>query len=180
MWKGAAVDDLGEIQVRPLLAATPLAVAACDADGWLNLVSPSLQALVGPFERVHASQLVERFGLRDRDGTTPQRPEDVPLTRALRDEHVQGAVLSALGPDDKLLYLRTEAGPVTVGDGAIAGAVVLVHDITDECAAERQREELSARLLETVNQPPYQAGPRRAAAEHHTKARHPRRNGRSR
>lgn len=136
--------------MKALLEATPLAVAVCDRDGSLTLMSPALEQLVGPFERVHASAFVERFGVRDANGAS-LRTEDVPILRALRGELVRDVVVRARGDANRTLYLRINAAPATDPQGEVLGAVALVEDVTSEQISLRERDELRDRLIETVN-----------------------------
>lgn len=145
------MDELGGLQLRALLSATPLAVAVCDAEGWLTLMSPALQELVGPFERVHSSEFVERFGLRDEDGHHPLRAEQLPMVRALRGEVVRDALLTAGAAGRRRVFLRTSAAPIRGVTGQVLGAVAVVQDVTADEAAARERDRLRARLMETVN-----------------------------
>lgn len=73
-----------------------------------------------------------------------------PLARALRGEGVKDALITAR-LDDRWTFLRCNAAPLQGTDGEIAGAVVLVQDVTSEQTAHLQQEDLRHRLLVTLN-----------------------------
>ncbi len=101
-------------------------------------------------EGLHESEFVESFDLYDADATCKLRTEDVPISRALRGEVVKDALITAR-LDDAWVFLRCNAAPLHGTDNAIAGAVVLVQDVTSEQTAHLQQEELRNRLVVTLN-----------------------------
>lgn len=145
-------QDLGSMPLEKLMRHTPLAIAAADATGHLTMLSPALQRLLNqPFRRVSEDEMVAQFDLFACDGVTPLRPEDIPLSRALRGEVVIDAVVASRLDGEVMVYLRCNASPLRGEDDEIVGAVVLVQDVTAEMMAQRDQDELRERLVVTVN-----------------------------
>lgn len=71
------------------------------------------------------------------DGATPARPEDLPLTRAVRQgETVQHETWLARRSDGGLMPILCSAGPIRDAAGRITGGILVWHDITDLRRAE--------------------------------------------
>jgi len=79
------------------------------------------------------------FGIFHLDAMTPFQDEDLALARAVRGATVEGVdtiVRNARWPDG--VHVRSNARPIRAKDGAIRGAVVVIHDVT-----ERRRREIA-------------------------------------
>lgn len=139
-------------ELRSIIEQTRLPLAACDASGRLTMLSPSLEELFEQrFEPVCEPDYPTRFHLYGSDGLTPLPEDDVPLTRARRGEVVTEAVVSTRRTDGCMAFLRCNAAPMRGPDGAIAGAVVHIQDITAERSAQHEQDELRERLMDTIN-----------------------------
>jgi PAS domain S-box-containing protein len=66
------------------------------------------------------------------------RHEDLPLSRALRGEEVQGEELSLSFPTGKRLSLLASAAPLYDGGGRVAGAVCAFADISEMKTLQRE------------------------------------------
>lgn len=147
-----AVSELEQLKSSTLLAQTGLLVAASDAAGRIALLSSGMQELFElPFEPMPEDEISTRFRLFTPDGSAPLPTEEVPLVRARRGEVVRDALIASRPPTGGLLYLRCNASPMIGPDGRLAGAIVLVQDVTGERAAQERQAELRERLLETIN-----------------------------
>ncbi len=143
---------LRTLHLQTLLSSTSVGVAATDAAGRMTMLSPALEALIGPPSAyLDESQMSDHFHLYCEDGTTPIPPEDLPITRARLGETVRDAVVVARPPGRTEVYLRCNGAPLRDTDGEIVGAIVLVQDISCERAALREQEELRRRLVTTIN-----------------------------
>jgi PAS domain S-box-containing protein len=114
-------------------------VSACDADGRLVLVNARLKAMWGkspvPFDLDDPAAVT---GLHHPDGR-PLAREDITLFRALQGEHLRDEEVVLQGRGRRVRYYLIDAQPITGPDGAVAGAVMGVQDVTRRRRAERFR-----------------------------------------
>ncbi|MEQ9683644.1 MAG: PAS domain-containing protein, partial [Rhodospirillales bacterium] len=116
-------------------------IVACDADGNLKIFNRKTRELHGlPAAPLPPEKWTEYYDLYEADGTTPLEMERIPLFRALRGEAVQNAemVIRAKGCPPRQLLATGRA--LTDADGQKLGAVVSMHDITEQRNAEAARE----------------------------------------
>jgi PAS domain S-box-containing protein len=121
------------------------AIVACDAAGVLTLFNRAARVLhgIGP-EPVPAATWPARFDLYTGDGARLLRPEEVPLLRALRGEAVHDAEM-AIAPSTASGGCSWRADErCTDPAGTKLGAVVVMHDVTDQRRAEATRLQLTA------------------------------------
>jgi PAS domain S-box-containing protein len=122
-------------------------IVACDAEGVATVFNPGVRQFHGIVETpVPAEQWPRRFDLYLPDGATLMRKEDVPLYRALRGETVHNAELVIAPKHGTPRRLLVDGRPLTV-DGALVGAVVVMHDVTEQ----RRHEERLAHFSAIVN-----------------------------
>jgi len=129
-----------------LLAQLQVGLLACDAEGRIvvhnHLIrrtdsTPELQLTLDDWTR--------GFTFFERDGRTPMSPHDAPLSKALRGEEVRNYEYAVLTREGQLRFRRANGQLVTDADGRKLGAVVALHDITEQRRAE---EELRRRALQ--------------------------------
>ncbi|HEX8201732.1 MAG TPA: PAS domain S-box protein, partial [Isosphaeraceae bacterium] len=134
-------------------------IVACDADGILTLFNRATRAFHGmPAEPIPAARWTEHFGLFRPDGTTRLPAEEVPLYRAWRGESVQDmelVIVPASGPPRTVL---ASGRAFYDRGGTKLGAVVVMHDITEQRRAARERTRL---LAEQAARAEAEAGQRR-------------------
>jgi PAS domain S-box-containing protein len=146
------MDSLAALPLGRAMERTGVGLAACDADGRLTLLSPVLQELFGvSFEPLPEEEIARFFHLKAEDGCTPLACYETPLGRSRRGEFVRDVLLTSHPPGRELIHLRCNAAPLENEDGESLGAVVLVQDVTAEREAEREREEVQTRVVETIN-----------------------------
>lgn len=131
---------------QPFLAAVlgslTDAVVACDADGQLTLFNPAADRLHGlPAEPLPFEQWAEHYDLLLSDGRTPMGPADVPLVRALQGEVVRDVEMCVRPRGGDLRVLLASGRQIRDDDGALLGAVVAMHDVTDVRRAARTERE---------------------------------------
>ncbi|MEV4639888.1 ATP-binding protein [Actinoplanes sp. NPDC049548] len=123
----AALDP---VFVEALLQSVDTGLAACDADGRMILLNPTVREFFGDTsEAVPLDEWAKRFALRHHDGTELSA-EDLPMTRALAGEVVEQSGLLATDRHGRQRWLTINARPVRDWDGAVVGAVAAVQDIT--------------------------------------------------
>ncbi|HEY5926491.1 MAG TPA: PAS domain S-box protein, partial [Kofleriaceae bacterium] len=94
-----------------------------------------------------------QFDVRDVHGATVEF-EQLPVIRALRTgESTDGVELLLRQRDGQLLPIEARAAPIRDEAGAIAGAVVVVHDVSERKHIERLREEWLAVIAHDLRQP---------------------------
>jgi PAS domain S-box-containing protein len=147
-----SLDSLKGVPLELALDRTGVGLVACDAAGWLTLLSPALQQLFGvtvepATEPMHA----DLFCFYRADGRTVLPPEAVPLTRARRGEFVRDARCSTRRADGSLVHLKCNAVPLRNDEGTNCGAITIVQDVTAETEAAVRDEALRQRLVTTIN-----------------------------
>src|SRR5208337_661941 len=107
-------------------------IVACDADGVLTLFNPATREFHGlPAMPIPAEQWPRHFDLYQPDGVTLMRKEEVPLYRALQGETVRDAEMMIMPKQGKRRRLLADGRQLVVG-GKLVGAVVVMHDITEQ------------------------------------------------
>jgi len=145
------IDAVAALPLERALERTGVGLAACDAHGRLTLLSPVLQKLFGTrFLPVSEEDYPRLFTLLTADGV-PMPVRDYPLTRARHGEYVRDELVSTQRRDGRVVHLRCNAAPVRDEEGAPAGALVLVQDVTDEREAEQATKAMRRAVVEAVN-----------------------------
>jgi len=148
----ATMHSLADLPLDRAMERTGVALAACDAEGWLTFLSPVLQEMFGvEFSELPEEEFPRAFNLLTEDGVTPLPYEQVPLVRARAGEYVRDALLTARLPDGNLVRLRCNAAPLEDEAGESQGAIVLVQDVTLERDLEREKDLVQLRVVETIN-----------------------------
>ncbi|HEY6037159.1 MAG TPA: ATP-binding protein [Kofleriaceae bacterium] len=142
-WLQAVVDQM------------PEPVVLMDEGGRVTTRNLAAEALAVP----HADLGHDPFGnpitldLRTPSG---QRlaPEQIPVVRALRSrESTHGVELVIRGRDGKGMPVLASATPIVTGEGELAGATMLLQDISALKELERLREEWSSLIAHDLQQP---------------------------
>ncbi len=129
-------------------------IVACDADGRLTFLNRSrhrhdTEALLTPPE-----QWAKRFGLYEPDGKTQLSLERIPLFRALDGEVVENQeMVIAPSAGEARRYLASGA-PMYDSEGDKLGAVVSMHDITEERLNRNELRRNQAELELILNNVP--------------------------
>lgn len=123
-------------------------VVACDAGGRPSLMNRALRTILGVPDDAPLPGLTAdgRLALAS-DGLTPLSAEDLPLARALRGEviHNQEFVIAdAVGATRVMLASGRQ---IVDRAGARHGAVIALHDVTEQ----RRVERLKSQLIRTVS-----------------------------
>ncbi|HVL53807.1 MAG TPA: EAL domain-containing protein [Vitreimonas sp.] len=142
-------------------------IAACDADGRLTLFNGAARRVLGlPNAAVPPAEWGEHYRVYRPDGITPLPPEEVPLYRALKGEHVRDAELVIRRSDAPPRRLMVSGQPLRSADGEALGAVVAMHDVTDQKSLEARlrHQALHDQLTGLGNRSFFANGVRRALA----------------
>ncbi len=128
---------------QTILDDLPDAVAVADLSGRLILINPAAQRLLHlrPLDEC-PEQTYRTYELLKPDGMTPYPEEQRPMALALRGEHTTGAIarLRHESPDADV-WVSINARPLDDENGAIAGGILVFHDITQQVNTERALRE---------------------------------------
>lgn len=129
-------------------------ILACDGEGRLTLFNRASREMHGlPDTSIDAAQWADHYRLYRTDGMTPLPTEEIPLYRAFRGEHVRNAEVVAIAVDGEPRALVVNGRSLTDDDGALLGAVVAIHDVTERRKAEAalSRQALHDPLTDLAN-----------------------------
>jgi len=133
--------------LRVLLDTLDEGIVACDAEGRMTIFNPAARRLHGldddvePIGRVPSSRR-----LLHADGT-PMAPADNPLLRAMSGERIRNAEIVLDPPDGDQRKVSVNGQALVDDEGWMLGAVVAMHDVTEQ----RRNEE---RLADLANHDP--------------------------
>jgi diguanylate cyclase (GGDEF)-like protein/PAS domain S-box-containing protein len=123
--------------LRTLLEQVEVGIAACDAEGRVVLYNPTFASYhPTPPAGQTLQEWLSQYRFFKADGITPQPWADAPLARALRGEPVRNHEYAVLGKEGELEYRRASGTRLYDGEGRVIGAVVALHDITDQRRSE--------------------------------------------
>ncbi len=122
------------------------ALVVCDQKGQLELWNEAATELLGVGVPLPPEEWAKQYGLYLPDKVTPCPPELVPLSRALRGEHVEQELLFVRSPErPEGRWHSVNARPVRASDGTLEGAVTLGRDITELHEMQERLREASIR-----------------------------------
>jgi len=123
--------------LRALLEQVDVGIIACDPSGRITLVNPAFEAQHSiPAGERSLDRWSEHLQFFDSDGVTPLAPHEAPLARALNGERVHNFEYTVPARDGELRVRRANGTQITDSDGRALGAVVALHDITEQRRAE--------------------------------------------
>jgi diguanylate cyclase (GGDEF)-like protein/PAS domain S-box-containing protein len=113
-------------------------VIACDADGLLTVFNRASRSMHGkPRESVPPEKWAEVYGIYRPDGKTPMAVEEIPLYRALQGEVVRDAPFVIVPNDGDRRSIIANGQAIFDEDGKKLGAVLTLHDITEQEEARK-------------------------------------------
>ena len=124
-------------RLRVLLDLLCDGVMACDEEGRITLFNRALEAFhgKGPVSGIGPAGWAQAYDLYLADGVTAMRESEVPLARALRGEALENERFVIAAPGMRRRAVRASARPLQAADGSLEGALMVVHDESQQAAA---------------------------------------------
>ena len=145
------VADLGRSKrlMDTVFANIDDGVIACDPDGNYQIFNRSAERIVGTYlPDVAIEHRSERYGLYYQDGVTLMPSEQLPLTRALRNDeatdNVDLVVRNEQRPDG--VRIRVSGRPLVDRAGHNLGGVIVLRDVTSRVRIEGELRRTSSEL----------------------------------
>lgn len=118
-------------------------IVACDRAGQITLLNPASRRFFGVADDLDpAGMALTLGGMRQLDGT-PMAPADSPLAHALAGDVVREHPLVVERPDGVRRTVVANAQALYDDDGEQIGAVVALHDVTEQKRTEQRLAELA-------------------------------------
>ena len=116
-----------------LLESLSEGVVACDESGQLVLFNRAAREWHGADpRRIDPSRWSDYYDLRAADGVTPLELEAIPLMRAYGGESVRAVEMSIARRGRPIRVVLASGDPIRDADGKLLGAVIVMHDITEQ------------------------------------------------
>lgn len=136
-------------KLSAVLDSLPVGVLIADAEGVIGQITSEASRILGAMEPADNEAYGRIIGWWDQSGRK-LKDADGPLARAVRrgeTSHSERLHIRCLDGTDKTIL--ASASPLRRLDGRIAGAVVLIQDVTETVKIEEDLEERVARLIRT-------------------------------
>jgi PAS domain S-box-containing protein len=124
-------------------------------DGRITRMNPTAAQMLGFGDeeaRMTSAERMSRVRLLDVDGKAVPF-ERLPVVLALRGEPVRGQTYCLDLPDGRKVWTVCGAAPIRAPDGAVAGAVLTLGDVTRLREVHEQREDLSRMISHDLRTP---------------------------
>ncbi|MCA1771341.1 MAG: response regulator [Halomonas sp.] len=127
---------------RTVLESVVEGVIVADMEARPLVFNPAAQKLLGKApEEGDDDNWSENYGFFHLDGKTPCPTEELPLSRAMQGEMVDGEELIVRTSNrDADVYIHATARPLFDVDGKQMGGVVVFHDVTESRIAEQEQQ----------------------------------------
>ncbi|MGX6603360.1 ATP-binding protein [Micromonosporaceae bacterium Da 78-11] len=137
-----------------VLETIDVGIAVADSDGHVTLLNRAARDWHGadPDPSLEPAELPLRYDLFEPDGVTPMSADNVPLIRALHEDHVADAEMIIKGPHRAPMTVSANGRRLVDDDGTTLGAVVAMNDVTSDRAYRRELEKTYAALTERGEQ----------------------------
>ena len=132
---------------RLLLEHLAEGVVACNAEGELKLFNKTARAWHGTDpSKVPPEEWASYYDLFEADGVTPLAVERIPLIRAWQGETVVDASMSIVAKGQKPRLVLANGAPLFDEKGQKQGAIVTMHDITEQRKAQETASQMQRRF----------------------------------
>ena len=133
--------------LRSILDSMADGVIVADQDGHFLLWNPAAERIIGIGQQdVPPEKWSSVYGCFEIDGKTPYPSEELPLARAIRGESTDGTVLYVRNPGiPEGGWISVNARPLRTTNGQLRGGVIVLRDITDSLAAQKELETREAK-----------------------------------
>jgi diguanylate cyclase (GGDEF)-like protein/PAS domain S-box-containing protein len=134
----AAADSVGELAfLRAVIDHAHAGIVATDASGAIVLWNRVFERYHGrPRPGESADEWLGRCVHIEADSVTPLPADEAPIARLLRGELVNGLEHAVICADGELRHRRAWGETIFAADGAVSGAVLAFHDVTQQREAE--------------------------------------------
>jgi len=138
-----AAARYGESELHTLLESLPAPIYATDADGWVTFFNSACIDFAGRTPTLGEDRWCVTWKIYTQDGIRLPHA-DCPMAVAIRERReIRGAIAVAERPDGTRVMFTPYPTPLFGADGAIAGAVNILIDVTDD----RQADSLRAQAI---------------------------------
>jgi PAS domain S-box-containing protein len=137
--------------LKVLLDNVGAGIMACNAEGVLTLSNRTIHKWhrqTTPQQLTLPEQWVQYCDLYLPDGETPIPKEDIPLFRAWQGEQVHDVEMLMAPKYGKARTIMANAQPILDAQGQQLGAVCILHDISEQQAALRDRKALEQEVVQ--------------------------------
>ncbi|MBD0336483.1 MAG: GAF domain-containing protein, partial [Cyanobacteria bacterium Co-bin13] len=135
--------------LRVLLDNVQAGIVACDAEGRLTLFNRVARDFHGlPQRPLPPEQWAAYYDLYRPDGKTPLPTDEIPLFRALQGHRVNNVEMVIAPKQSTPRTLLASSQAIVDVQGRQQGAVVVMHDITEQKQAETERTRLLRQQVE--------------------------------
>ncbi len=129
--------------LQVLLDTLEEGIVACDPEGRITVFNPSARLLHGLADDVDPiGSIPSDQGLRRSDGS-PMAQRENPLIRAMSGEHLRDVELVLESQSGSTRKVSVNGQPLVDEDGWMLGAVVAMHDVTEQKLNEERLAELA-------------------------------------
>ena len=132
--------ELERAWLRELLDTLPTAVSVYGPDGHIEFANRARLELTGP--GVGTMDEAAALLVPEHEDGRPFTHDELPPVRALAGESVTSEWMRLRTIDGRTRVMLASASPLRSADGALIGAVLVYHDITELSELERGRREL--------------------------------------
>ena len=135
---GAAEDNTRELAfLRAVIDHAHAGIVATDASGTIVLWNRVFERYHGrPRPGESADEWLGRCVHVEAGSVTPLAAGDAPIARLLRGEVINGLEHAVICADGELRHRRAWGETILAADGAVTGAVLAFHDVTQQRQAE--------------------------------------------
>lgn len=143
--------EIQEDAFRAIFAALPMGVLVADVEGRILFANPAAETILSAEDDDAAMiQAPTVCGWYLPDRTTLLLPEQLPLGRAVRGEHVHDEVVFLRRSTRQAgVWIRASAWPLTNRAGNVSGGVMIFHDVS-EWHQSSQTNLLFSRVVEQI------------------------------
>ncbi|MBD1862092.1 MULTISPECIES: PAS domain S-box protein [Trichocoleus] len=125
--------------LKILLDNVESGIVACDAAGSLTLFNRAVQSFhASDVQLMPLEDWAAYYGLHRPDGKTLMPIEEIPLFRALQNEKVRNVEMVIVPPGGQFRTVLASGQAIADPQGKKLGAVVVLHDITEQKQAEQE------------------------------------------
>ena len=124
--------------LETILNSIDVGIVACNVAGELTIFNKAIKDMHGlPLEAIREDKWAQHYDLYDAEGSAVLTTEQIPLCQALNNGQVTTKQISIIPRDRQRLVLKTSGSQIKDENGTVYGAVVALHDITEQNKIEK-------------------------------------------